>query len=240
MLLEEGPSVMRDKTYHLLSVFFILAASLGSINSAFAQTNPAISKMYGDIGLTSNYVDRGITQSNKTISLGAGLGYWFGAQGRIGFESASVNFPNESANVEIRAFGEYKFVFNPNADLKVRDDLVRYFAEGTRNKMQVTLDQNLFGYHFLVSREDNFEGTKNPRNWFALHHDWPLGSSSQINATVGYSMVEGYNSYFDGLFGVSYLMSNVILSLSTTYVSSAEQFNGMANQFFIFGLNAKF
>jgi hypothetical protein len=118
--------------------------------------------------------------------------------------------------------------------------VVRYFSEDHRNKMLVTLDQDFFGYHFLFSREDNFEGTKNSRNWFGFHRDWPWGTSFQVNLTAGYSMVQNYDAYFDGLLGVSYLMSNVTLSLAGTYVSNSSQFNGQADPFVVFGLEARF
>lgn len=231
---------MSDKLKFILGASLVLIVLQCTSKKVFAQSTSNISKMYGEIGLTTNYVDRGITQSNKGPSLNAGLGYHFGGQGKIGLEAASVNYPNESANVEMRVFGEYKFVFSQNADLRLRDDLVRYFSEDTRSKMLVSLDQNIMGYHILVSREDNFEGTKKPRNWFALHKDWPFGTSYQLTGTVGYSMVENYDAFFDALAGVNYLVSNMTFGLSTTYVSSSSQFQGMADQFFIFSFNAHF
>jgi len=204
---------------------------------AQAQT---MSKMYGEVSLSSNYVDKGLTQSNKTISVGAGAGYWFGNQGRIGMRANSVNYQGESANVELAGFGEYKFLFTPNADLRIRNDLVRYFSEGIRNKVIVLLDQNFFNYHILALREDNFEGTKTPRNWFAFHKDWIYSPSVQINTTVGYSMVENYNNYFDTRAGLTYLTGNLAISVFNTYVSAANQFNGRADMAYFIVVAAKF
>lgn len=231
---------MSDKMKFILCASLMFALMECPFQRAHAQTNPSISRMYGNVLVTNNYVDRGLTQSNKNPSIGAGFGYGFGGLGRIGFESASVSYPDESTNVEMRLFAEYKFVFTPNADLRVRDDVVRYFTEDQRNKMLVTLDQNFFGYHFLFSREDNFEGTKTSRDWFGFHKDWFWGPSYQVNMTLGYSMLRDFDAYFDGLLGVSYLMSNVTLSLAGTYVSSSSQFNGQADPFVIVGLQARF
>ncbi|MGZ5278442.1 MAG: hypothetical protein ACXWC9_00770 [Pseudobdellovibrionaceae bacterium] len=205
-----------------------------------AQSASGSSKMYGVASLQSNYVEKGLTQSNKTISIGAETGYWFGSQGRIGLHANSVSYLNESATVELAGFGEYKFIFTPNADLRIRNDLVRYFSEDTRNKVVVLIDQNFFTYHVLLSREDNFEGTKRPRNWFAFHKDWTFSPSVQLNTTVGYSMVEDFETYFDTRAAITYLAGNVTASLVNTYVSADSQFAGRAEMAFFVVLAAKF
>jgi uncharacterized protein (TIGR02001 family) len=223
-----------------LSIFLLTVVcclAFGFSQTARAQT---MSKMYGEVGLSSNYVDKGLTQSNKSISVEAGAGYWFGGQGRIGTYANSVNYTGESANVQLAAFGEYKFIFTPNADLRIRNDLVRYFAEGIRNKVAVLLDQNFFTYHVLLFREDNFEGTKTPRNWFAFNKDWTYSPSVQINATVGYSMVQNYNNYFDTRVGATYLTGNLAVSVFNTYVSAASQFGGRADMAYFLVVAAKF
>lgn len=203
---------------------------------AEAQT----SKLVGDISIKSNDVDRGITQSNKSPSVGAGFGYMFGKEGKIALDSASVAFPSEGANVRLGFFGEYKFIFSPTADLKVRNDWVRYFSENKRNKTVITLDQNFSGWHILASREDNFEGTKEARNWFGLHRDIPMGSLI-LDATVGYSQVASpYQNYFDTKVGITYPSTNLSLSLFHSWVSNSGQFNGQADMAFYLALVVNF
>ncbi|MEZ0392869.1 MAG: TorF family putative porin [Pseudobdellovibrionaceae bacterium] len=236
MISKEDSSVISDKLKFWFGplVVLIVTAAIG------AKAQAQMSKMYGTVGLTSNYVDRGITQSKKGPSLNAGMGYWFGPQGRIGFEGASVAYQNESTSVEMRLLTDYKFVFTQATDFKIRVDWVRYFSENIRSKLIATLDLNLFTYHVLASREDNFEGTKRPRNWFALHKDWAYTQSVQINGTVGYSMPEGYDSYFDTRIGASYLMTNITVGVFNTYVSKAQQFGGTADTAFLLELQARF
>lgn len=203
---------------------------------AEAQT----SKLVGEISIRSNDVDRGITQSNKGPSVGAGFGYMFGKEGKIALDSASVAFPGEGANVRLGFFGEYKFIFSPTADLKVRNDWVRYFSEDKRNKTIISLDQNFSGWHILVSREDNFEGTKTARNWFGLHRDFPMGSLI-LDTTLGYSQVASpFDNYFDTRVGLTYPSTNLSISLFNTYVSKADQFNGQADMAFFILLVVNF
>lgn len=231
---------MSNVNRSLFMTFGVLLSTSFSIVSHAQTRGPTASKMYGEVSLQSNYVDRGLSQSNKTISVGAEAGYWFGGQGRIGMHANSVSYVNETATVELAGFGEYKFIFTQNADLRIRNDLIRYFSQDTRNKILVLLDQNFFDYHVLVSREDNFEGTKKPRNWFAFHKDWIYSPSIQFNTTVGYSMVEDFDNYFDTRVGLTYLTGNITASLVNTYVSNSSQFGDEAETAFFVILAAKF
>lgn len=206
----------------------------------FQHAEAQSSKFVGDIKISSNDVYRGITQSNKGMAVGAGFGYMFGPQGKIALDSGSVTFPNEGANVRLGLYGEYKFIFSPTADLKIRNDLVRYFSEDKRNKTIISLDQNLSNWHFLISREDNFEGTKSARNWFGLHRDIPMGSLI-LDATAGYSQLASpYENFFDTRVGLTYPTTNLSLSLFNTWVSNSSQFNGQADLAFFVVLAVNF
>lgn len=215
-------------------ICFLLIFLTGSF--AFAQT----SKMVGEVALMSNDVERGITQTNKSPAVNAGFGYLFGAQGKIGVNAGSVSYPNESVNVKMMIYGEYKFIFSPTSDLKVKNDWVRYFSQGQRNKVIISLDQNLSGYHIMALREDNFEGTKEGRNWFGLAKDWGMGSFI-LNTTLGYSQVASpFENFFDTRVALTYPKNNLSISLVNTYVSKAAQFSGAADMAFFLIIGVTF
>lgn len=207
-----------------------------SLSFASAQT----SKMVGDISVMSNSVEHGISQSNKGPAVDTGFGYLFGSQGKIALSAGSVTYPGESANVRLGFYGEYKFIFSNTADLKVRNDWIRYFSEGVRNKTIISLDQNLSNWHILMLREDNFEGSTTPRNWFGLNKDWAMGRMI-LGTTLGYSQVASpYENYFDTRVGLTYPMGNLALSVANTYVSKSAQFNGRADTAFFLIITVNF
>jgi uncharacterized protein (TIGR02001 family) len=208
-------------------------------NSALAQSSSGISEMMGEINIMSNYVDKGITQSNKSACVLTNIRYEIG-QGKIGVQAANVQYENEETNLKAGIFGEYKFVFTANTDLRIRNDLVRYFSDSNRSKIQVLLDQNLFSYHVLLMREDNFEGTKKTRNWYGFGKDWLLSGSFILNTTVGYSMVDSFDNFFDVYLGVTYKGQKISPTLATTYVSNSSQFNGAADLATFLVLNIQF
>lgn len=227
----------------IISALFVFALLHFFSSIAHAQTAAAqeISKMYGEITLMSNYVEKGLTQSDKNPSLGAELGYGFGGQGRMGVVAYSVKYPLEDVSVSMRIYGEYKFIFTPTAALKVRNDLVRYFAGDSRNNILIKLDQSFGEYHILYEYEDNFEGTNTNRNWFGFRKDWPFATIYQFNVTAGYSMVElPLNNFFDTKIGVSYTTPTFSAGIFNTYTSQAAQFGGQGDMFFLLEVVAKF
>ena len=230
---------MIEEMNRLVCIFVLILSSF-----AFAQgqaSNPGgMSKMYGEIALTNNYVDKGITQSDKAASVYAGAGYWFGNSGRIAFAANSVKYQSEEANVEARLLGEFKFNFSALTNLKIRNDFVRYFPADKRNRIEMSLDLDVGGYHIIILRDDNFEGTKNPRTWYAFHKNWLMGTSTSVDTTGGYSIIPGYSSFFDTRLGLNYLSGNMTYSVANTYVSAASQFNGRADMMFFAIVAAKF
>ncbi len=234
-----------DRKKFISLVRVISAALLISLPKAHAQSTAATGGVgsYGDVQFTSNYVDRGISQSYAGSSFGGRFGYWFGQFGRLGLDVASVAYMDENAEFEAHIFGEYTFVFTPNTDLRIRNDWVQYFVEGKRNKSSLTLDQNFFGYHVIFSREDNFEGTRSGRDWFAFGKDWIYSPSLYFTTTIGYSMIKSstYNNYFNALGSVTYtLNSTLTLMASASYATNSEQFGGLADPAAFATLRAKF
>ncbi len=229
---------------YMLELIRVLKFYLGFIlffsPMAMAQNKDSgVSELLGDLKIMTNYQERGITQSGRNAAIYLDLGYEIGA-GRVGGAAANSQYDYELVSGEARVYGEYKFVFTPNTDLRIRNDLVRYFEESRRSKIVVLLDQNLFSYHVLFQREDNFEGTKKMRNWYGFGKDWILSQSFKINTTVGYSMVENYDNFFDTYVGFTMVGSKLNVTIANTYISKSAQFGGAADPSTFLILDIKF
>ncbi len=225
------------KFIHSLPLGILFFLLFGLQQNAYSQA-----RVYGEMTLETNYVEKGLTQSEQKPAFETGVGYMFNSQGKVGFQAASVSYANESVNLEMRLLGEYKFIFNSSFDLRIREDVTNYSASGQRNNMIMTLDFGAYTYHTLVSQENNFEGTKTQRTWLGFHKDWLMGGGV-VGATVGYSMLNtnsGYTSYFDTRLGYTYNFTNTSLSLYNTYNSGASQFNGRGDLAFFAALQVKF
>lgn len=218
-----------------LAIFLI--STLGISKNVMAQA-----RVYGNMMLETDYVEKGLTQSDHKPAFEAAVGYLFSSQGKVGFQAASVNFAGESVNLEMRLLGEYKFIFNSSFDLKVREDVYNYSPSSQRNNMVMTLDFGSYGYHTLVASENNFEGTKTQRTWIGFHKDWFMAGGI-VGGTVGYSSLNsssGYSSYFDTRASYTYNFTNAALSLYNTYNSKASQFDGKGDLAFFAAFEIKF
>jgi len=200
-------------------------------------------RLYGDIKLTSNYIEKGLTQTDKNPAVIAGFGYWFGPQGRIGVQASNVKYQAYDSTMRADVFGEYKFIFTPNADLKLKTNYSQYSPAAGRNNLLTGLDQNLFTYHFLFEHDDNFEGTKSRRDWVAFHKDWNLATSYLFSVTVGYSMLQqsSLNNYIDTRVGLSFISNNFFAGIFHCYNSQSSQFAyGQGDMAFLIEAGVKF
>jgi uncharacterized protein (TIGR02001 family) len=230
--------------HHLSKLIFAFFTFLSA--SAFAQapaSQPLGPRIYGDITITSDYNEKGLTQTDHNPAVIAGFGYWFGQAGRIGVQAGNVKYQDFDSTVRGDLFAEYKFFFSQNADLKVKTSYSYYSPSAGRNNLLTGLDLNLFTYHFLYEHDDNFEGTKTRRDWLAFHKDFALGTSFQFNLTVGYSMVQSstLQNFYDTRDGVSYLSGNFYAGLFNCYNSKSSQFpHGEGDMAFIVEAGVRF
>lgn len=198
-------------------------------------------KIFGEVNLLSNYVEKGLTQSDEKFSVQATLGYRW-VYFKAGMQGSSVTFPGNQENVNLKAFASYQFIWTQNADMTFRYDYSKYFASAQRDGNIFGFDINLFTYHMLIEKMDNWQGTKTNANYFGFRKDRPIPWNLIWDFSVGYTMlsVDGYNNYFDVKTGISYKYKEIGYSLNATYTSAASQLNGAGDLFGYVGLHARF
>jgi uncharacterized protein (TIGR02001 family) len=199
-------------------------------------------KIYGEANVVSNYVENGVSQSNKSWAIQSGFGYKMGTQARVGLWGSSVNYPGGSESVNLRPYFDVIIEFTPNSSAILKYELNRYFSSSNRDGAIFSLDLNIFNYHVLAHTNDNWEGTGNSSSRFGFQKEFPLAWSLILSAAAGYNQIsaEGYNNYFDTRLGLGYKMGDGIFELVNTYNSSASQFNGRGDLAFFILLGVRF
>ncbi len=223
----------------IFSILFTSALSFAQSSNNKGGDGPQLS---GEVTLTTNYVDKGITQTEKDPAIQTGLGYTFGKTAKLGIWASNVRYPDESAHLNLKFFGAYKFIFNSNWDLSFRYDLSKYYKSASRNGSVVGLDFNIYTYHVLVEKNDNWEGTLTETTWYGLAKDFNLSSNWILELKGGNSMLTatGYTSYFDLRTAIDYKLSDFLVGMAATYATNSSQFNGRADFFYFFEIKAKF
>lgn len=227
---------------------FILAGSVLLVVLKFcvrvsAQTGDQLpaGTLFGEVTLTSNAIERGITQSDKSFALQTGLGYKW-TQFRAGLWGSNVKYPDSDDTLNLRVFMDYRFVFTSNADMTARYDFNRYFSAGDRNGAIVGVDLRFFQSHVLYEQFDNWEGTGKTATRWGYMTDWKIPWDLVLGVNAGYNMLKasGLTNYFDVRTKLTYRWADLDLSLGHSYASNSGQFEGRGDMFFFFSAAAKF
>jgi uncharacterized protein (TIGR02001 family) len=216
----------------LILAFAVLFGGTFATRSAFAQEEvksevPSF-KMSGDVALLSNYVEHGLTQTNKDPSLQAGFSFNFGPQFKLGLWGSNVNYQS-TEHFLLRLFGELKVQITSSTDVKIsyRDSI--YFKTDTRNGTSINVLVSSSGYHGRFEANSNWEGTGNSSNYYALGKIIDLNPNWKWDNEGGYTMLGSstYSDFFDFRTTALYKGgSNITYQLSLTATSSPSQFNG--------------
>jgi uncharacterized protein (TIGR02001 family) len=210
-------------TSHFLCV---QAVAQSGPNRAPAQAAAAggAARLIGEVEITSNYMEKGLTQSEAGPSLHAGFGYQF-TSGRIGLWGSSVKYLNEDAQTNLRPYISFGFQFTPNSRLDFKYAADKYFKAADRDSNVITLDFDMYSYHAILEEDSNFEGTGTKSMWFGFAHEYKIGSYG-IDLRAGYSQlsVAGFNNYFDVKAELKYKWDELAFGLGATFNSEASQF----------------
>lgn len=195
------------------------------------KTEKGAERFFGEVSILTDYIRKGVTQTNHDPAFQTGVGYEFSPSFRLGIWGSNVNYENESVHLNLKAYFSYRFFMTANANLLLRHDLDRYYKSTSRNGTNTSLDLTLFSYHVLYLKDDNWEGTQTQSSWFAFRKEFPYSASTAIEATAGYSMVDvnDYNNYIDLKAAYIYRENPIKLSAEITMTSNASQFNGRGN-----------
>jgi uncharacterized protein (TIGR02001 family) len=226
-----------------ISLLILLAALPTAAQQKSEAKSDKSNKLYGEAAVVSNYVDKGVTQSDKGPALQAGFGYQMGTQARLGLWGSNVKYPSGGENLNLRFYFDVKMDFTSNTNAVFRYDLNRYFQADQHNGAIVGLDFAAFGYHAIFEMNDNWEGLRaGGSTWFGFKKEYLWTRGLVFTPQLGYTQtsVTGYTSYFDTRLGVGYRFADVTYELVHTYNSSSSQFAGRGDMAFLLAVNARF
>jgi len=217
--------------------------AIGPSGTTWAQSQaPATSKLYGEIALTTDSIEHGISTSENSVALQPEIGYQW-AQARLGLFGSNVQYPSNTESLNLRPTAWYRILINANIDLKAEYQLDTYFKSANRNGNILIGDLNLFTHHIIVEQDSNWYATGTPAYWLAYVKSWKTFWDLDYELTAGYMLVNAsaYNSYLDVVTGFAYKINEVWTELLLNYNSNASQFtDGIATPALFLRLSVKF
>lgn len=181
--------------------------------SAMAQDAAAdatASNVSWNFSLNSDYVFRGISQTNKDIAVQGGLDYSFGDSGwAIGTWGSNVDFGAGSPDLEIDTYIGWSHALSDKWNFNILLDRYNYLGE---SKSYGHIDYNeligKFTYNdmitFTAAYSDNYANLDFTETYFNVAGKWALGDDFNLNAGVGHTdFSDGVQGYTDWNLGIS-------------------------------------
>ena len=199
----------------------LLAALLLAPAVSFAQEAEAESNFSWNAGVVSDYVFRGVSQSNREIALQGGLDYAFGDSGvYVGTWGSTVDYGEYDA-----PDFEADFYIGYNTDLgeKFNLDLMvtRYTYYGEENDYG-SIDYNEFITKFAMKDvatltlgySNHYANSGEDYMYANLGNSWDLGKDFSLNASFGRTFDDTNGDYNDWNVGVSKSFGSVEFGLN--------------------------
>lgn len=234
-------------TYHLIIKIALLFSGTFFCLSSFAQEDsksdvPSF-KMNGEVALLTNYVEHGLTQTDKDPSLQAAFGFNFGPQFKLGVWGSNVNF-DSTEHFLLKINAELKVQISTKTDFKLGYYKNQYFKTDTRNGNTTYLVITSHGYRIRYESNSNWEGSDAGSTYYSFGTAFDLSQNWKWDNEVGYTMIQdvpNMENYFDLRTSFQYKgSSNILYQITATGTSTAAQFNGQGDVFVLLGASTSF
>lgn len=187
---------------HLISIALLALMPL----AAQAQEDDG-SGFNWNAAATSEYMFRGISQTDDHPAIQAGAGYSFSNGFYVGAWASNVDF-GESTDAEIDTFVGWNGDLNDNFNLDVQ--LVRYNYVGEPDGVDYAYNE-LIGkvsfaenYSATLGYTNDFLNTDTDSFYGAVGGSWAVGNEVNLTAGLGYTTVQGpEDGYLDYSVGVN-------------------------------------
>lgn len=181
----------------------------------------------GEVTLTSDYVWRGVTQTDESPALQAGLDLSHESGFYAGVWGSNVDFddPDDGIDLEVDIFAGWSWDLNEtvNLDLSVTHYMYPGASDGydidyNEYTARVTFAETYYG---VLGYADDFVNSDIEAMYLQVGGDWALGESGWgLSASVGmFDFDSGYGSYNDFSLGVNKGFGPATFSLTYTATS---------------------
>jgi uncharacterized protein (TIGR02001 family) len=185
----------------------------------------------GELTLTSDYVWRGVSQTDENPTLQAGIdvahesGFYAGAWG------SGVDFddPDDGIDLELNLYLGWSWDLSDNVNLDL--SATRYIYPGSNDGYDI--DYNEYAarltfaetYYFGVAYANDMVNSDVRSMYYSVGGDWEIGDSGWgVSAAVGmFDFNQGIGSYTDFMLGVNRSFGPATLALTYTGTSGFDE-----------------
>ena len=200
-------------------------------------------KLSGGAELMTNYVHRGLTETEKDPALQASFWFNFGPQFRLGLWGTNVGYEGSDTRFLLKMNADVKVNFSDTSHMIIMVSKNNYFKPEDRNGWTYGLHFGFSKYKVLIENETNWHATNSQLMYYAFGYEHDINEKWLWPSEVGYSQFrdDNYSNYFDFRTGIHYKSSvNIRYKLYFTGATNAGQFDGRAAYAFILAAQTEF
>ena len=215
--------MIRNNSFLLSLAASLFALPALCVASELTETSTFGGSFSGNIGVVSDYIFRGISQTREHPALQGGIDYVHPNGLYAGAWGSSVDFSdNDNANIEIDGYVGYSHSY----EKWVFDGRLTYYAyPGAKSSLRYNYYEigSTITYDFDLAKlaaslnftPENF-GDSGYATYYSVSTAIPLPHNFSLNAKVGHQEIEdniryGYPSYTEWSAGIAYQWNNVTL-----------------------------
>jgi uncharacterized protein (TIGR02001 family) len=190
---------------HKLS-FALVAALLALPLSAVAQNAEEEESPFSwNAAITSDYVFRGVSQTDEEPALQLGFDFSFGSGFYVGAWGSNVDFGSGGPDIEIDTYIGWNYDLSDDWNFDVALNRYNYFGEdddfgdGDYNELLATLSY-AETYNFNFGYTNDVYNLGESAFWYAVDGGWDIGNGFSLGAGVGLNTFDsstGYQDYVD-------------------------------------------
>lgn len=199
----------------------VLAALLLAPAVSFAQEAEEESNFSWNAGVVSDYVFRGVSQSNRDVALQAGVDYAFGDSGvYVGTWGSTVDYGDYDApDYELDLYIGYNTDLGEKFNLDLMVTRYNYFNEADGYG---SIDYNEFITKLAMKDvatltlgySNDYANSGEDYMYANLGNSWDLGKDFSLNAAFGRTFDDTNGDYNDWNVGISKVLGNVEFGLN--------------------------
>jgi len=148
---------------------------------SFISSLNCFANLTENISVSSDYVWRGVTQTNHTAAVSGGVDYNFDFGLGLG---TWISNTDSNTKAEQDIYTNYTYVINDNISIGTGLMYYHYLQKGSLDTSEFSLKLSLFKNDLSVNYTDNYFGTKTSSIYYNVLRKIALCSKNNINALI--------------------------------------------------------
>ena len=214
------------KIIPLLLFLFSIYGFAQTSGSSTSSTKPTF-RMNGSAQLTSNYIEKGLTQTDGDPGLQADFWFNLGSQFRVGVWGANVSYDSaSSSHFWLKMNADVRVDFSQTSNLIIKYSNNQFFRSNNRDGNTIGIHLDFSSYKVLYEIDSNWQGTQEGATYAGLGKDFPIWNTWVWANQGGYTIPEadGVQSFFHYETGLGKKFQDIFAIVSISYSNASGAF----------------